>query len=85
MSPSAATGRPCADFGKSGEVSLRDVADYWEGVYHVTSPPAVVDDDELALTRSLAAVIGERAGKDRAPAFLRDGETAYHRRSLCKA
>lgn len=40
----AATGQPCADFGKNGEVSLRDVADYWQGVYHVTSPPAVVDD-----------------------------------------
>lgn len=40
----AATGEPCMDFGKNGEVSLRDVANYWQGVYHVTSPPAVVDD-----------------------------------------
>jgi quinoprotein glucose dehydrogenase len=39
-----ATGEPCADFGKNGQVNLRDVADYWQGVYHVTSPPAVVDD-----------------------------------------
>jgi membrane-bound PQQ-dependent dehydrogenase (glucose/quinate/shikimate family) len=44
ISLDAATGEPCADFGKNGEVSLRDVADYWQGVYHVTSPPAVVDD-----------------------------------------
>jgi quinoprotein glucose dehydrogenase len=39
----AATGRPCADFGQGGEVSLRDVARYIPGQYHMTSPPIVVD------------------------------------------
>ncbi len=40
----AATGVPCSDFGKGGEVSLREVARYIPGQYHMTSPPAVVDD-----------------------------------------
>jgi quinoprotein glucose dehydrogenase len=40
----ARTGTPCSDFGSSGEVSLRDVARYIPGMYHMTSPPAVIDD-----------------------------------------
>jgi quinoprotein glucose dehydrogenase len=40
----AATGSPCADFGKSGQVSLRDVPRYEAGWYHMTSPPAVIQD-----------------------------------------
>jgi quinoprotein glucose dehydrogenase len=40
----AATGAPCADFGKGGQVSLRDVPGYRSGQYHMTSPPAVIDD-----------------------------------------
>ena len=40
----AATGALCADFGDEGEVSLRDVPRYQAGQYHMTSPPAVVDD-----------------------------------------
>jgi quinoprotein glucose dehydrogenase len=40
----AATGKPCADFGGTGSVSLQDVPRYITGQYHVTSPPAVVDD-----------------------------------------
>lgn len=40
----AATGRLCADFGSGGVVSLRDVPEYAPGTYHMTSPPAVVDD-----------------------------------------
>ena len=40
----SATGVPCADFGDRGEVSLRDVPRYRAGQYHMTSPPAVVDD-----------------------------------------
>jgi quinoprotein glucose dehydrogenase len=39
----AATGRPCAGFGRDGEVSLRDVPGYQPGAYHMTSPPAVID------------------------------------------
>ena len=40
----AATGLACGDFGKAGQVSLRDVARYDAGWYHMTSPPAVVED-----------------------------------------
>ena len=40
----AATGAPCADFGKDGQVSLRDVLQYDPGWYHMTSPPAVIDN-----------------------------------------
>jgi quinoprotein glucose dehydrogenase len=40
----AATGRPCLDFGDLGQVNLRDVAGYRAGWYHMTSPPAVIDD-----------------------------------------
>jgi quinoprotein glucose dehydrogenase len=40
----AANGSPCADFGKAGQVNLRDVAGYHAGWYHMTSPPAVIDD-----------------------------------------
>lgn len=40
----AKTGSPCRDFGKSGRVSLRGVARYIPGQYHMTSPPAVIDD-----------------------------------------
>jgi quinoprotein glucose dehydrogenase len=48
----AATGKPCGDFGNGGQVSLRDVPGYTsrnlgehpQGWYHMTSPPAVIDD-----------------------------------------
>jgi quinoprotein glucose dehydrogenase len=40
----AKTGQLCTDFGSGGEVSLRDVPGYRPGQYHMTSPPAVVDD-----------------------------------------
>jgi quinoprotein glucose dehydrogenase len=40
----ALTGEPCHDFGNHGQVSLRDVARYVPGQYHMTSPPAVIDD-----------------------------------------
>jgi quinoprotein glucose dehydrogenase len=39
-----ATGKPCERFGRAGQVSLTDVPRYRAGVYHMTSPPAVVDD-----------------------------------------
>jgi len=39
-----ATGAPCSDFGRAGQISLRDVARYIRGQYHMTSPPAVIDD-----------------------------------------
>jgi quinoprotein glucose dehydrogenase len=40
----AASGAPCSDFGKDGQVNLTGVADYHSGWYHMTSPPAVIDD-----------------------------------------
>jgi len=40
----AATGTPCADFGKAGQVSLRDALHYDPGWYHMTSPPTIIDD-----------------------------------------
>ena len=40
----ALTGVPCVDFGRKGEVSLRDVPRYRPGQYHMTSPPVVIDD-----------------------------------------
>ena len=40
----AATGKPCEDFGNSGQVSLTNVPGYRAGWYHMTSPPAVIDD-----------------------------------------
>jgi len=39
-----ATGDPCTDFGNRGQISLRDVAHYIPAEYHMTSPPAVIDD-----------------------------------------
>jgi quinoprotein glucose dehydrogenase len=40
----AATGKLCADFGENGQASLRNVPGYLPGRYHMTSPPAVIDD-----------------------------------------
>ncbi len=41
----AATGNPCADFGKDGQVDLtRGVGSVRPGEYQVTSPPAVIYD-----------------------------------------
>ncbi|HEV2688543.1 MAG TPA: pyrroloquinoline quinone-dependent dehydrogenase, partial [Bryobacteraceae bacterium] len=44
VSLDASTGKPCMDFGEYGQVSLRDVPGYRAGWYHMTSPPAVIDD-----------------------------------------
>lgn len=38
----AATGVPCSDFGNKGQISLRSVAGFRAGWYHMTSPPAVI-------------------------------------------
>jgi len=40
----ATNGMPCTDFGGRGELSLTDVPAYRRGVYHMTSPPVVIDD-----------------------------------------
>ena len=39
-----ATGDACADFGSGGSVALREVPGFRTGWYHITSPPAVIDD-----------------------------------------
>ncbi len=39
-----ATGEPCRDFGNRGQISLREVARYIPAQYHMTSPPAIIDD-----------------------------------------
>ena len=44
VSLDASTGKPCLDFGDYGQVSLRNVPGYRAGWYHMTSPPAVIDD-----------------------------------------
>jgi len=44
ISLDAATGKPCSDFGISEQVNLTNVPGYSPGWYHMTSPPAVIDD-----------------------------------------
>jgi quinoprotein glucose dehydrogenase len=44
ISLDAATGAPCPDFGSSGQLSLRNVARYLPGQYHMTSAPTVIGD-----------------------------------------
>ena len=54
----AETGRPCADFGKSGEVDLtRDGRSGAVGRYRVTSPPALYGN---------IVIVGSASGGDRA-------------------
>jgi len=40
----AETGEACKEFGDRGQVSLRGIPRYVQGQYHMTSPPAVIDD-----------------------------------------
>jgi len=40
----AATGAACTGFGANGEVSLTGIDRFRRGAYHMTSPPAVIDD-----------------------------------------
>jgi len=44
ISLDAASGKPCSDFGETGQVSLINVSGYRPGWYHMTSPPTVIDD-----------------------------------------
>jgi quinoprotein glucose dehydrogenase len=69
----AATGKKSADFGKGGEVDLRDgirIRD--EGNYQVTSPPAVVSD---------LVVVGSSVGDNRATDFVRGTVRAFDART----
>ena len=40
----AEAGEPCDQFGTHGQVSLTNVPGFRRGVYHMTSPPVVIDD-----------------------------------------
>lgn len=54
----AATGKPCEDFGKGGQVDLTEGVDlHSRGDYEVTSPPAVIGD---------RVVVGSSIGDNRA-------------------
>ena len=44
ISLDAVTGKPCIEFGEYGQVNLREVPGYRAGWYHMTSPPAIIDD-----------------------------------------
>ena len=74
ISLDAETGRPCTDFGDYGQVNLRDVPGYRAGWYHMTSPPAVVDDlvivgsaiddnARAAMTAGVVRAFDARSGK----------------------
>lgn len=68
----AATGAGCADFGKDGQVSLRDVLQYDPGWYHMTSPPAIIDD---------AVVVGSAIDDNHRVDMARGVVRAYDARS----
>jgi quinoprotein glucose dehydrogenase len=69
-----ATGRPCADFGRSGEVDLTDGIAVLDArcCYQVTSPPAVV---------SGLVVVGSSIGDNRGAELERGVVRAYDARS----
>jgi len=62
----AQTGRPCQDFGRHGQVSLRDVPRYARGRYHMTSPPTVIDDLVV-----VGSAIDDNAAADMASGVVR--------------
>jgi quinoprotein glucose dehydrogenase len=69
----AATGVPCKDFGKSGQVDLsRDVHLVDRGDYQVTSPPAVIGD---------LIVVGSSIGDNRGAKLERGIVRAYDART----
>ena len=67
----AVTGRKCVDFGKGGEVDLRDGIRIRDpGNYQVTSPPAIVND---------LVIVGSSVGDNRATDIERGTVRAYER------
>src|SRR6266581_3083698 len=69
-----ATGQPCTDFGDGGQVNLTGVSGYRRGVYHMTSPPAVIDDlvivgsaindnNQIDMASGLVRAFDARSGK----------------------
>jgi quinoprotein glucose dehydrogenase len=57
-----ATGEPCLDFGNRGQISLRDVTRYIPAQYHMTSPPAVIDDAVIVGSANMVSLFGEIVG-----------------------
>jgi quinoprotein glucose dehydrogenase len=69
----AATGLPCSDFGRNGQVDLtRDIRVFDRGDYQVTSPPAVV---------SGLVVVGSSVGDNRAAELERGVVRAFDART----
>jgi len=70
----AATGAPCADFGRNGQVDLTDGIKIGVdcGCYQMTSPPAVVSD---------LVIVGSSIGDNRAADLERGIVRAYDARS----
>ena len=69
----AATGKPCPDFGKGGQVDLsKDVRIVNRSDYEVTSPPAVIGD---------LVVVGSSIGDNRGVELERGVVRAYDARS----
>ncbi|HEV8131995.1 MAG TPA: pyrroloquinoline quinone-dependent dehydrogenase [Acidobacteriota bacterium] len=69
----AATGKPCNDFGRDGQIDLtRDVRLRDRGDYQVTSPPAVIRD---------LVIVGSAIGDNRAVELERGVVRAFDARS----
>src|SRR5262245_33363425 len=70
----AATGAPCADFGRAGQIDLSEGIALADGrcCYQVTSPPAIVDG---------LVVVGSSIGDNRAVELERGVVRAYDARS----
>jgi quinoprotein glucose dehydrogenase len=69
----AATGKKCTEFGKGGEVDLRDGIRIRDaGNYQITSPPAVVKD---------LVIVGSSVGDNRATDIERGTVRAYDART----
>lgn len=69
----AASGQPCRDFGKGGEVNLLEGVHLRdEGQYQVTSPPAILND---------LVVVGSSVGDNRAAKLERGIVRAYNVRT----
>jgi quinoprotein glucose dehydrogenase len=68
----ADSGRPCASFGKNGQVDLKDGSSVEKGQYEVTSPPAVVND---------TVVVGSSIGDNRKVDVERGTVRAFDARS----
>ncbi len=66
----AASGHPCPDFGRSGQVDLKsagvNVKTVYNGEYEETSPPAIIDDLVI-----VGSAIGDNSRSDAPPGVVR--------------